>query len=111
MPTEQLEIFRPTASADAFSGEVNQLIGFLRGKGWVRRKLIEQFLEWDERFIRDVAHASSGQIIAGNLGYKLLIEATPEEFQRSRGRLKGQSDAMLQRIVEMDRAWHGFGHT
>lgn len=106
MPEQTLLFDRPAPKAAEFSDEITAMTLLLRGRGWVTRKLIERATGWDEKFIRDVAHASEGRIISGNKGYKLFAECTPEEFSAARGRLKSQVDRMNERIIAMDKMWH-----
>ena len=58
---------------------VEQMIASLRGAGWLTAKQLGADRESDKRILRAIAEASEGQIISGQKGYKLTLEATPED--------------------------------
>lgn len=103
---EQLDLISdkaPKISAE----EVNLLIACLRGKGWLTARLISQALSWPDRKIRAVANASEGQVISGQLGYRLTCEASIAEIQHATKWMRHQANAMLARVMEIDRVYHG----
>jgi hypothetical protein len=78
--------------------------------GWQRRRTLENqigFQRWSERRFRAAAAASKGQILGGNGGYCLAELATLEEARQARNRLAGQIEDMKQRLLEIDRVFHG----
>ena len=104
--TGQVRLFaakpRPAVSAKA----VARLITALRGRGWVRRRVLARELLMSERRFRAIAHASGGQIIGSDNGYRLTLEATPDDLRAATGRIRAQIAQELHRILEIERVWH-----
>ena len=90
---------RPTGKKPVVdAAEVDRLILWLSGRGWVRRSEIERQTDWDDRRLRALAEASNGHILSGQRGYRLTCQATPGERDECLARLRGQRDAMSRRI-------------
>ena len=62
---------------------------------------------FSDRKLRTLANASSGKIISGNRGYKLTRNATIQEIDECTSRLRSQADRMNQRVIEINRVYHG----
>ena len=86
--------------------DIARLIAALRGKGWVRRRILAHDLVMTERLFRAIAHASGGQIIGSDKGYRLTLEASPEDVRAAIGRLIAQREQMQQRILDIERVYH-----
>ena len=86
---------------------IDRLILFLKDRGWLTRTQIHDALGWDHRTIRAIVQASNGEILAGQQGYKITIQATHEEFQKSDGALGSQIQKNTQRRSQQSRVFHG----
>ena len=95
---------RPRAAVSAEA--VSRLINALRGRGWVTRRVLARELLLTERRFRAIAHASGGQIIGSDLGYRLTMEASPSDLSAATGRIRAQIAQEYQRILEIERVWH-----
>lgn len=81
-----------------------ELVAFLQGKGWMKADQIAGQTGWDDRFIRDLASASDDIISSpGRAGYKLLAEATREEYERYRNGRRSQAREMIAKVIRTDR--------
>ena len=90
---------------DVSKYQVETMIAALRGKGWQTSKELGARKESDKRILRAIAEESEGQIISGQKGYKLTIEATLEEIA-STGWLKSQGKKMIARWIAIQRVAH-----
>ncbi len=97
----QLPLDRPESKPDP-----TPLIKCLRGRGWITARQLYRLLGFNDRKVRAIAAASEGQIISGQLGYKLTLEATLEEVQHAEAWLHSQSKQMDQRALEIRRVYH-----
>lgn len=105
MSEEQLELKAVKAPVEDVA-EVDLLIQALAGRGWMNAKQLSRELGLSDRAIRAAAHASDGQVISGQKGYKLTREATIEEVQHAAGWLRHQAKEMSQRAIEIDIVYH-----
>ncbi len=109
--TEQLELV-PAKAPKVSCDEVHALLGILTYQGWMTASQVAAMasmhwgMTWSERKVRAVANASCGQVISGQDGYKLTLQATIEEIQQASGWLRSQADAMRQRSIEIERVYH-----
>ncbi len=97
----ELQLDRPESKPDPTA-----LIKFLRGQGWITARQIYRLLGFSDRKVRAIAAASEGQIISGQRGYKLTMEATLGEVQHAEAWLRSQSKQMDQRALEISRVYH-----
>jgi hypothetical protein len=102
---QQFGLFEQNDTADP---RVDEFIALLEDRGWIYAKQIRQAKGWDEKTIRDLAAASEGQIIGGQKGYILTLQATAEERDRAVNWLNSQAKKMLQRAGQISRL-HRFG--
>lgn len=86
--------------------QIDELIAQLRGKDWQTAKDLGCRSESDKRVLRALAEASDGQIISGQKGYKLTLEATLPEIDAAAAWLKHQGEAMIRRYSEIQRVRH-----
>jgi hypothetical protein len=99
--SEQLELQMRKGPARPDPAE---LVAFLGGKGWLKADKIAQETGWDDRFVRDLASASDDIISSpGRPGYKLLVEATREEYERYRNGRRSQAREMIAKVIRTDR--------
>ncbi len=84
---------------------VGTMLANLRGCGWQTSKELGAHSEANKRVLRAIAEASEGQIISGQKGYMLTLEATPEDV-RDAGWLKSQGEKMLNRWLQIQRVYH-----
>jgi hypothetical protein len=92
---------------------VPEMLAALKGQGWVAATILAHWLKLGSdgrRTLRDAAQASEGRIISGQLGYRLTVEASPEEVREATGRLRSQARLMIRRLVKTQRVWHAAGH-
>lgn len=100
--TDQLDLdfeFRAEAP-DVSDAEVERLRIYLTGRGWVRRRIIEADLGWNERKVRAVAESAAPKILSypGSPGYKLFNSAVEiAEFELSDSKWSAQITTMIQR--------------
>lgn len=87
---------------------IDEMMKALRGKEWQTSSQLGATNERDKRNLRAIAEASEGQIISGQKGYKLTLEATPEDLNAA-GWLKSQGDKMRRRWLQIQRVWHRRG--
>lgn len=99
---EQLGLFK-TPREDI---RVNKLISFLRDRDWMTRKQLTQTFDWNDREIRSIVEASAGEIISGQKGYKLTMQATKEEFEDSCRQLRSQIRTNTSRLIDQERIFH-----
>ena len=93
---------RPIVSEEAIAHTIDAL----RGSGWMRASELSYLLIFSDRKIRAIAHASRGQILGGNRGYRLTLEASAEEVNEATGRLRAQREQEQQRILDIERVYH-----
>jgi len=101
--TAQLEMrFARTAAKPA----TEELVAFLRGKGWLTARQIADATKWDDRAIREMASASDAVIsYPGSPGYKLLSDCTAEEYHHYREARRSQARDMLAKVIRTDRVF------
>lgn len=101
-----LDFTRPVGKGPEVHGfQVEAMITTLRGKGWQTAKQLGAETESDKRILRAVAEDSDGQIISGQKGYMLTIEATPADLAAASW-LQSQGNKMLGRWIAIQRVWH-----
>ena len=84
-----------------------EFLSWLHGRGWVTSAQIESVKTWKDRDIRALAEASDGQIISGQKGYKLTLEATLEEIDQASGWYLSQAKKMTARAMKILSIKHG----
>jgi hypothetical protein len=89
--------------------DVEQMIRFLAGKGWLRAVEIEAATGASDRKMRAIAQHSAGRILSGQQGYRLFDRSTPlEEADRAASWLESQAREMLRRGAEIRRVYHRY---
>lgn len=89
--------------------EVEQMIRFLAGKGWLRAAEIETATQCNDRKMRAIAQHSEGRILSGQQGYRLFDRTTPlEEADRAATWLESQAREMLRRGAAIRRVYHRY---
>jgi hypothetical protein len=97
------------AGPDVRPEEVDGLIAFLRGKGWMKAVEIAAAAGVSERKMRAIAEHSEGRILSGQAGYRYLDQSVPiEEVDRAATWLESQGKKMLVRGAEIRRRYHRF---
>lgn len=91
--------------------DVDRLIRWLSGRGWIKQKMIQEALgpDFHERRCRDLANASEGQILSwpGSPGYCLTRESTPDDRDKAISKLRSQADHMTRRAIQISKAHRG----
>jgi hypothetical protein len=107
MPTQtELDFERAAGDGpDVSKFHVDTMIANLRGRGWQTAKALGARKESDRRVLRAIAEQSEGEIISGQQGYKLTIEATLEEISATAW-LKSQGKKMIARWIAIQRVAH-----
>lgn len=105
MSAEQLELIHKPATAVS-NMDLEWMLGELRGKGWRHAADLGAATEATKRRLRAIAKASKGEIISGQLGYRLTREASQPEYLHARDWMNSQADEMKSRVVEIDLVWH-----
>ena len=85
--------------------QIDTMIAALRGKDWQTAKDLGARKESDKRVLRAIAESSEGQIISGQKGYKLTVEATVTEIAETAW-LKSQGKKMIRRWLAIQRVAH-----
>jgi hypothetical protein len=109
LPMTQLALeFERAAGAgpEVHRWHVEKMIEMLRARDWQTAKQLGAMNERDQRVLRAIANASEGQIISGQKGYKLTIEATLPEIDRAYAWLRHQGREMIRRALEIQRVRH-----
>jgi len=96
-------LFRKDRNTDA---DFMRLSNYLEKRGWRTAREIESVLGFADRYTRILAAESKGNIIGSSTGYKLTLEATPEEWKEYRGRQQAQINATADRLSMTERVWH-----
>ena len=81
--------------------KVAVFVDCLRGRGWLTARAIEAESGLGDRLLRALAEASDGEIISGQLGYRLTCEATLAELDAAEGWLRSQAKKMTARAVQI----------
>jgi hypothetical protein len=90
------------------AGDVRSLLLFLRGRGWVTRRMIREshtgspVEQWSARKIRAVGHASGGRVVSGQEGYKLTRDASDTEVAHTIRWLRSQAREMHARASAIE---------
>jgi hypothetical protein len=84
----------------------NPLISTLRGRGWTPARTLRALMATDDRTVRQLAELSKAEVISGQKGYKLLVEGTVDEINRSSNWLISQGKKMIRRGIEIQRRGH-----
>ena len=89
--------------------EVEQMLRFLAGKGWLRAAEIEASTGVNERKMRAIAEHSDGRCLSGQAGYRLFDRTTPlDEADRAAAWLESQGRKMLLRGAAIRRHYHRY---
>lgn len=104
--TSQLDLQYEQKAPEVTPSEVAELIARLRGRGWQTARDLGADKESAKRTLRAIAEASEGQIISGQKGYKLTLEATLPEIDISAAWLRHQGEKMIQRSLDIQRLRH-----
>lgn len=110
---EQLDLFTRPARESSYA-LARRVIETLQARDWTTASALCGLLglpagEGCKRALRAAAEASDGQIISGQLGYKLTAAATPAEAHHAAAWLDAQAVAMSGRARAIRRAWHAAG--
>jgi hypothetical protein len=84
---------------------VEKLIARLHGHGWQTAEQLGATTESQKRSLRAIGEESEGQIISGQRGYKLTIEATESELDAVDW-WRSQGKKMVRRWAKTRRVWH-----
>lgn len=101
----QLDLLRP-GPPPVSEMDLAWMTGELRGRGWLTAADLGAAHESAKRVLRAIASASKGQILSGQKGYRLSMEATLPEIEHSRAGLLSQKTELERRITEIDQVRH-----
>ncbi|MFO1461234.1 MAG: hypothetical protein U1G08_17760 [Verrucomicrobiota bacterium] len=107
--TSQLDLIPPTGTAIS-EREIEGVARMLTGAGWVTAEGLLQRMgipvtESAKRRIRKIASDSGGRIAGGQLGYKLVLEMSAEEFGHFDRWMAHQETEMQRRRLEASRVF------
>lgn len=106
MLAQQLELLKPEPPAVS-DMDLAWMVGALRGNEWMTAADLGAKDEAAKRVLRAIASASKAQIISGQKGYRLGLEATLPEIDTARANLLSQKMELERRIAELDQLVHG----
>ena len=79
-----LDLSKPSTRRKAGPNLARRMIAILAvNRGWITRREFKSNHGIDDRACRLGRECAHGRIIRGNLGYKLLAHATPEEIRKA----------------------------
>jgi hypothetical protein len=109
---ENLELDFSQRPPDVSADEVDAVIAYLTGKGWVKARQIDAEIDVDDRRMRVIAERSDGRILSGQKGYRYFDRDTPlEEADRAASWLISQGRKMIQRGIRIRRRYHSYART
>lgn len=85
--------------------DVENFVGHLVGRGWIKAKQLYNDLGLNDRHIRALAEASRGRVVSGNQGYKATTEASSEELKAAMKRQRSQVEKTLKRCDLTEEVW------
>ncbi len=115
--TSQLDLELPSKAPEVTQEQIDQLVDFLRGRGWMTAAEIEAELKdkkINERKIRKIAEFSEGRILSGPgcPGYKLFTGATEiDEADLCATRIESQARQIIMRAASIRRRFHRYART
>ena len=80
---------------------LDRLIEVLADGRWYQARELKQMLHTNDRRLRQLAEFSRGQIVSGQLGYRLTRHASVEEIDHAERWLLSQSRKMADRAREI----------
>lgn len=109
--TNAREMELPLFKVEVESPNVEWLVGFLRGRDWIRaaeilREIGREPTENEKRRVRAWADASEGRVCGHQKGYKLTTSMTHEEYTWWRNELLKTRASIDGRLVETDRVFY-----
>jgi hypothetical protein len=83
------------------------LVDLLRAHGgWLSAKAIAAALGVSDREVRAMAAASGGEVISGQMGYRLTRSASLDEIRHASAWLRSQAREMLRRSIAIQKVAH-----
>ena len=79
----------------------------LRGRGWIRSKMLMPLVGLTDRQLRSEAEASNGEIVTSNKGYCLLSECGIDDIVHASNRLISQGKKMIRRGIQLQNRARG----
>ena len=114
--TEQLELTARPLAGPAVSPtdpRIDQLLAYLKGRGWVKRGEIAAAFGWDDRLMREIKSQTGGLVISSSgkigIGYKLTLESTPEEIAHALSERRSRIKELMQEVIDIEKLYHEFG--
>lgn len=91
---------------------LTRLLQILHGQGWLKAKQLEELCPTlKPRTVRELVEISGGQIIScTSKGYRLTVEATPDEVRHAMNDLRSRARKLDKRYVETSKVWHKAAH-
>ena len=107
MQTElNLKLSAPEVTAE----EVEQLVDYLRGRGWCTARQIESATGVDDRKVRAIAEHSEGRILSGPgcPGYRYFDKEALPFAERAIACIESQAAKMTKRAIAYRQRYHRF---
>lgn len=90
-----------------YASDIEALRVALERGEWRRARDIEaEYSALDERKVRRIAQENREEFLTGNLGYKLVSRATPQEIEASANRIESQAAKMKERADRLREIAH-----
>ena len=104
----ELDITLP--APEVTTGEVEQLVGFLEGKGWLTAKQIAETTGIDDRRLRAITEHSAGRILSGPgcPGYRYFDKDALPHAEHAIACLESQATKMNKRAIIYRQRYHRF---
>jgi hypothetical protein len=108
--TENLELDFSHRPPFVSGDEVEGVCAFLRGKGWIKAREIEEQIQIDDRRMRVIAERSEGRIWSGQKGCWFYDQDTPlDDATHAANWLISQGKKMIRRGMAIRRRGFALG--
>jgi len=106
----QAELDIKTPAPEVTTGEVDGLVEFLTGKGWLTAKQIAEATGIDDRRLRAITEHSSGRILSGPgcPGYRYFDKDALPHAEHAIACLESQATKMNKRAITYRQRYHRF---
>jgi len=108
----QAELDIKTPAPEVTTEEVEQLVEFLEGKGWLTARQIAAAIGLDDRRLRAIAEHSAGRILSGPgcPGYRYFDKTALPHAEHAIACFESQATKMFKRAAAYRQRYHRFAH-
>ena len=94
------------AQLTATDPRIDQMLQFLRGRGWTKREAVFQAIGVCDRVGRALKAASGGFVISDSQkGYCHLMDCTPDEFRHATNEIRSRVRELQSYMDEMEKVF------